>query len=92
MTQRPHDDVDCSYALQRVFLYLDGEIGEVDAAEARRHIAECITCLRAYGIEEEVKRLVRRSCCHEPVPDGLRSKVMVRLQQVSVELRTDWDE
>lgn len=91
MTQRPHDDIDCSYALQRVFLYLDGEIGEVDAVEARRHIDECITCLRAYGIEEEVKRLVRRSCCHEPVPDGLRNKVMFRLQQVTVELRTDLD-
>jgi len=88
MSHTPHDAVDCSYALQRVFLYLDGEIGEVDAVEARRHIAECIRCLRAYGIEEEVKRLVRRSCCQEPVPDGLRSKVMVRLQQVTVELHS----
>lgn len=89
MSERPHDDVDCSYALQRVFLYLDGEIGEVDAAEARRHIAECTPCLREYGIEEEVKRLVRRSCCSEPVPAGLRSRIMVRLQQVTVEIRTE---
>ncbi len=90
MSERPHG-IDCSYALQRVFLYLDGEIGEVDAAEARRHIADCAPCLREYGIEEEVKRLVRRSCCQEPVPDGLRTKIMIRLQQVSVEIYPDAD-
>jgi len=88
MTERMHY-VDCSYALQRVFLYLDGEIGEVDAAEARQHIADCTPCLREYGLEEEVKRLVRRSCCGEPVPAGLRSRVMIRLHQVSVEVRSD---
>lgn len=87
MSERPQDDIDCSYALQRVFLYLDGEIGEVDAAEARQHITDCSPCLRQYGIEEEVKRLVRRSCCGEPVPDGLRTKVMFRLGQITDDLR-----
>lgn len=89
MSHSPSDDVDCSYALQRVYLYLDGEIGEVDAAEARQHLADCAPCLREYGIEEEVKRLVRRSCCREPVPEGLRAKVLIRLQQVTIQVRAD---
>jgi len=91
MSQQAHDDLDCSYALQRVLLYLDGEIGPGDAAEARQHIAECTPCLRQYGLEEEVKRLVHRSCRHEAVPAGLRSKIMIRLEQVSVEVRSDTD-
>lgn len=89
MSQDHSGEVDCSYALQRVYLYLDGEIGEVDAAEARQHIADCSACLREYGIEEEVKRLVRRSCHREQVPEGLRAKVLIRLQQVTIEVRSD---
>lgn len=91
MSEQAHDDLDCSYALQRVLLYLDGEIGPGDAAAARQHIAECTPCLRQYGLEEEVKRLVYRSCRHEAVPAGLRNKIMVRLEQVSVEIRVETD-
>jgi len=89
MSQGQPEKVDCSYALQRVYLFLDGEIGEVDVAEARQHLADCTPCLREYGIEEEVKRLVRRSCHREQVPEGLRAKVLIRLQQVTIEVRSD---
>ena len=37
--------------------------------------------------EEEVKRLVYRSCRNEPVPTDLRAKVLVRIEQISIELR-----
>jgi len=85
MDSASHDDLDCSDALRRVFLFLDGEIGPNDVAEARHHLAECVPCLREYGLEEEVKRLVHRSCRNEPVPADLRAKVIIRIQQISID-------
>jgi anti-sigma factor (TIGR02949 family) len=81
-------DLDCADALERVYLFLDGEIRESDAVEAKRHLVECTPCLREYGLEEEIKRLVHRSCRSEEVPAGLRERVMVRIEQITVELRS----
>jgi len=81
------DDLDCVDALERVYLFLDGEIGELDASDAKRHLDACTPCLREYGLEEEIKRLVHRSCRNEPVPTGLRARVMVRIEQITIELR-----
>jgi len=81
-------DLDCADALERVYLFLDGEIRETDAREAKRHLEACTPCLREYGLEEEIKRLVHRSCRNEPIPTGLRERVMVRIEQITVELRS----
>ena len=81
-------DLDCADALERVYLFLDGEIGERDAVDAKRHLDECTPCLREYGLEEEIKRLVHRSCRNEVVPTGLRERVMVRIEQITIELRS----
>ena len=82
------DNLDCADALERVYLFLDGEIGEVDVSEAKRHLDECTPCLREYGLEEEIKRLVHRSCRNEEAPSGLRERVMVRIEQITIELRS----
>ena len=79
--------LDCAEALTRVYLYLDGEIDAPTSAGARAHLEECVPCLREYGLEEEVKRLVRRSCGCDEVPSGLRDRVLVRLHQVTITLR-----
>jgi mycothiol system anti-sigma-R factor len=81
------DDLNCADALERVYLFLDGEIQESDALDAKRHLDECRPCLREYGLEEEIKRLVHRSCSHEEVPSGLRARIMVRIEQITLELR-----
>jgi len=85
MNSPSDDDLNCADALRRVFLFLDGEIEPNDATRARHHLAECAPCLREYGLEEEVKRLVHRSCQNEPVPADLRAKVMIRIQQITIE-------
>lgn len=81
----PHE-TDCSEVLEKVYLYLDGEAEEPDCAKIRQHLDECGPCLRQYGLEDAVKALVKRSCCCEDVPVDLRARVLVRLQQVRVEL------
>lgn len=81
----PHD-MPCSEVLALVYRYLDGELGESGYGEVRKHLHECGPCLREYGLEEVVKRLVAKHCGHDPVPQDLRAKVMTRIQQVRLEL------
>ncbi len=53
----PHE-VPCSEVLDRVYSYLDGEMDQVSYAQVRVHLDECGPCLREFGLEEAVKRLV----------------------------------
>jgi mycothiol system anti-sigma-R factor len=82
---KPHD-VPCSEVLARVYDYLDGEIEESGLEQIREHLDECGPCLREYGLEEAVKRLVHKTCGSEKVPHELRTKVLTRIQAVQVEL------
>ena len=82
---KPHD-VPCSEVLARVYSYLDGEIEDQGLAQIRDHLDECGPCLREYGLEEAVKRLVHKCCGAEAAPSGLRAKVLVRIRTIRAEL------
>lgn len=82
----PHD-VPCSEVLDRIYAYLDGEIDATNCAQIRQHLDECGPCLREYGLEEAVKRLVHRHCGCEPVPGDLRAKVLVRIRAIRAEVK-----
>lgn len=79
-------NMDCAAAIEKVYLYLDGEIPDEDCSELRRHIEECAPCLREYGLEQQFKALVARSCGCEPTPPDLREKLLGKLREVRVEL------
>jgi mycothiol system anti-sigma-R factor len=81
----PHE-VDCSEVLGLVYTYIDNELPLADCAKVRQHLDECSPCLQKYGLEEAVKALVHRSCGADAVPRDLRSKVLLRIQQVRVEI------
>lgn len=82
---RPHE-VPCSEVLARVYDYIDGELESTGLALIRQHLDECGPCLREFGLEEVVKRLVQKTCGSEPAPSELRRKVLVRIQAVRAEL------
>ena len=46
------------------------------------HFEECSPCLEKYGLEQAVKKLVKRCCGHDDVPTDLRSKVMGRIDLI----------
>lgn len=83
-----HHETPCDEVLARVYTYLDGELEEGGCGEVREHLDECGPCLREYGLEEAVKKLVNKSCGCEPVPDDLRAKVLGRIEQVCGEIRS----
>lgn len=83
----PHD-VRCGEVLAQVYAYLDGEIGEAGYVQIRKHLDECGPCLREFGLEEVVKRLVHNCCAREAAPGGLREKVLIKLAAIRHELES----
>ena len=82
---KPHE-VPCSEVLARGYSYLDGELQEEGYLQIRQHLDECGPCLREFGLEEVVKRLVHKCCGHEAVPGELRTKVLTRIAAVQAEI------
>lgn len=75
----------CEDVLDQVYTYLDGELDGDDCERIRHHLDHCGDCLREYGLEEAVKKLVGDRCGCEPAPSGLRDKIMIRIREVRVE-------
>lgn len=81
----PHE-VSCSEVLDRVYWYLDGEVSEDDCESIRQHLDECGPCLREFGLEEAVKRLIAKHCGCDHAPSDLRDKVLVRIREARAEI------
>ncbi|MEJ3743948.1 mycothiol system anti-sigma-R factor [Actinomycetes bacterium KLBMP 9797] len=80
----PHE-TDCSDVLNEVYLYLDLECADDRRDLIRQHLDECSPCLREFGIEQEVKALVARSCGDERAPSELRERLRLRLSELVFE-------
>ncbi|MCQ4042869.1 mycothiol system anti-sigma-R factor [Streptantibioticus rubrisoli] len=77
----PHE-TDCSEVLDHLYEYLDSEMSEGDRHKLEEHFGECHPCLEKYGLEQAVKKLVKRCCGHDDVPGDLRSKVLTRIELI----------
>ena len=82
---KPHE-TPCTEVLARIYAYLDGELDVGGYSDIKQHLDECGPCLREYGLEESVKKLVHKCCGADPVPRDLRAKVLGRIDQVRAEL------
>lgn len=74
----------CDDALERMYLYIDGEL-TADSAEAIKvHINDCPPCFDAFHFEERLK-LVVRARLQEEVPTELmiRLKSIIRSERLS---------
>jgi mycothiol system anti-sigma-R factor len=78
----PHA-VPCTEVLGRIYAYLDGGLDDSDRSRVRQHLDECGPCLREYGLEDAVKRIVVKHCGSDPPPADLRAKVLVRITEIS---------
>ena len=84
---KPHE-VPCTEVLATVYSYLDREMEDTDYQQIRIHLEECGPCLREYGLEELVKKLVHKCCGQEAVPGELRAKVLTRIAAVRAEIES----
>ena len=77
----PHE-TDCSEILDHLYEFLDREMPDSDCVKFEHHFEECSPCLEKYGLEQAVKKLVKRCCGHDDVPGDLRDKVMGRIELI----------
>lgn len=80
-----HHEVDCRDVLDRMYEYLDDELTPHDLGKIRQHLDECAPCLQKFDLEDALKTLVRRSC-QDHAPASLRTRIMVRITQLRVEM------
>ncbi|HEX6233148.1 MAG TPA: mycothiol system anti-sigma-R factor [Jiangellaceae bacterium] len=83
----PHD-VDCSEIIERVYLYLDHEMGDEASAYAtiEEHLDECGPCFEKVDLERAIRTMVARSCGCEHAPDELKQRVLARIRQIRVQV------
>lgn len=77
--------LECSKALESLYLFIDNEMDDASCEEIQAHIEECGPCLDEFDLERVVKSLVSRSC-HEVAPAPLRDKVLVSIRTVQVQI------
>ncbi|MFE5512808.1 mycothiol system anti-sigma-R factor [Streptomyces sp. NPDC056529] len=77
----PHE-TDCSEVLDHLYEFLDNEMPDSDCTKFEVHFEECSPCLEKYGLEQAVKKLVKRCCGSDDVPTDLRAKVMGRIELI----------
>ena len=77
-----HHETPCTEVLDTIYAYLDGELDATDQSKVRQHLDECGPCLREYGLEEAVKRLVQKHCGCDAAPAALRAKILLRIREV----------
>jgi mycothiol system anti-sigma-R factor len=80
--------VDCGEVLKRVYSFIDNELESASVDEIRQHLEECGPCLEQFDLERSLKKLVHRSCTGEHAPEGLRERVLLRISQIHIEIRT----
>ena len=73
-------ETDCSEVLSEVWLFLDHECDEKRRRLLEQHLDECSPCLAEFGIEQEIKSLVHRTCGGESAPESLREKLKAKLR------------
>ena len=78
--------IDCDAVLRDVYLYLDDETDSALQIKVKAHLHDCAPCLRQYGLEQDVKSLVARTCGGDRAPASLHERIRVRLTQVSLEI------
>ncbi|MCG5431592.1 mycothiol system anti-sigma-R factor [Mycobacterium sp. MYCO198283] len=75
---------DCAAVLAEVWTLLDGECTPETRDQLRHHLEECPACLRHYGLEERLKKLIATKCSGERAPDGLRQRLMLEISRTTI--------
>ncbi|MGE0219357.1 mycothiol system anti-sigma-R factor [Mycolicibacterium sp.] len=75
---------ECAAVIAEVWTLLDGECTVETRDRLKQHLEECPTCLRHYGIEERVKRLIATKCSGERAPEGLRERLRLEISRTTI--------
>jgi mycothiol system anti-sigma-R factor len=74
-------ETDCRTVLNKLYLYLDGEISGEEVTVIVHHLEECISCFGHYGFERDFKELIHRKCSRGGVPEGLAERIRLNIRR-----------
>jgi mycothiol system anti-sigma-R factor len=77
-----HAQTDCRTVLNRLYLYLDGEIAGDESTVIQLHLEECLSCMHHYGFEKDFKELIHRKCAGGAMPEGLTDRIKITIRRV----------
>jgi len=70
---------DCEETIERLYIYLDGELTEERRVAIKRHLDDCSPCLDVYDFEAELRRVIAMKC-RDHVPESLLARVRQALE------------
>ena len=69
--------MDCKEAVEKLYLYLDGEIlTPQERKEIEEHLRVCRKCCEKFEFEKNLWTTIKYECLDTPVPSSLISKVL----------------
>ena len=68
-------ETDCREVLQRIELYLDGELGDDYCMDIEVHLSGCGSCMHRLEFRRELRAMIRRKCGEEAVPPGVVERI-----------------
>ena len=72
--------MDCADCLERLYSYLDRELGPTEVADVRAHLDDCGGCEDNFVLEERFLARVRDCCQEDVAPIELRTRIVARLR------------
>ncbi|MHB8513669.1 MAG: mycothiol system anti-sigma-R factor [Actinomycetota bacterium] len=73
-------EANCREVVERLFLYIDGEIAGGDVSSIELHLRRCAPCLDHVTFERDLKELVHRKCASEATPPELSARLKEHLR------------
>ena len=75
---------ECAAVIAEVWTLLDGECTPETRDKLRRHLEACPGCLRHYGVEERIKKLIANKCGGEKAPQSLRERLILEINRTTI--------
>ena len=73
---------ECQEALERAYLYLDGEVlSDDERVDIRVHLEECRPCYERVGLDREITTVVARLRGSHECPQQLKARITSLIQR-----------
>ena len=82
VSEHGHDDIGCLEAIETLYAYLDGELGDdVSIEQVEKHMEHCRSCYSRKDVERALTEHIRRSQ-REKAPAALQSRLKTLLNEL----------
>ncbi|MBI2844656.1 MAG: zf-HC2 domain-containing protein [Armatimonadetes bacterium] len=76
------DRLTCRQAQEKLFDYLDREIGERDRQRVEEHLAMCEACTRRFGFERKLLDQIREKAGRQGLPSDVKRRLAAMLRNI----------